>query len=97
MAVVLFGRNTPAVCPGIVSVRAVGTCVGGRGGGPCWLILWDFHPAAPRGSLRRLSLKDLAEEMKAWLGRERVRRGGVVGALFGASVDRGTRTWLTCI
>jgi len=32
--------------------------------GPCWLIRSDFHPLAPRGSLRRVLVRELAEEMQ---------------------------------
>lgn len=32
--------------------------------GPCWLIRSDAHPAAPRGSLRRVELKALEKEMQ---------------------------------
>lgn len=32
--------------------------------GQCWLIRSDFHPLAPRGSLRRVLLRELAEEMQ---------------------------------
>ncbi|CAK9005164.1 unnamed protein product [Durusdinium trenchii] len=63
--------------------------------GPCWLILWDFHPAAPRGSLRRLSLKDLAEEMKVsqgWLCQALKRRCSE-GAIFLSFPDEDLFLW----